>query len=109
MILFSDGSEATSSQIVCALSVEARSRGISYGQLTAEISEWEKNSIVSAWLEAQKMENSFSEEQCSSCMYWKQQSETVCSGHFACHFFLNTGKKRRRDENGNCLEVKSKK
>lgn len=47
------------------------------------------------------------------CVYWQRLSTSGSNkdyiGFFACHFLLKTGRSRRRDKNGRCLEYKRRK
>lgn len=46
MIELPDGSNATEAEALAALVREAKKRGISYGQLVATTTEWDRNAMV---------------------------------------------------------------
>lgn len=46
---------------------------------------------------------------CKGCFYWKDLDNRCGSATKCCHYLLINGKRRPRDENGNCLGYAAKK
>lgn len=90
---------ATSQERHTALKLEAERLGLSYGQFAAKLSFPEEDRIVNAYLERKNALAKKKEQQCKGCSYYVIGS---CSFHL-------TGRLRRRDAEGLCLEKTSEK
>lgn len=83
-----------------ALSAEARRQHMTYGALRETLTEEECLAVVAAWQASHRPENA---GDCRGCVYWRDLSATSPESGKGCHFLLDHGRGRRR-ENGRCLE-----
>lgn len=99
--------EPTNSEILTALTLEARRRGLrSYGELQKQIDQEKQQAIVNAYIAQKDAKKEKKERYCKGCVYYSKKS--AFDGVHICNFY-QTGRIRRKDGDGNCREFSKKK